>query len=668
MSLRSLEFPTDHGPPLMLSREQQAILAHQGRSAIVAALAGVGKTTTLACKVVQACRSGRAQRILVLAYSRAGVTAFHHRLQQLVREIPPQVQITTVERWAAQQIRRRDPAARFLADRLELQAHVRQAHQSLCAHLSEHPDPLLDMHPELDLDAFWAFNLGAKKSLLPQRLAEEGLGLAGFCDAYQLDYPLARLFFEYERRRIDHCGDPLYYAEGDCSHALAGEAVTGQAPDLQRYDLVVFDEMHDLDLACLQLLRQLLQQGDCEFLGAGDFNQHIEAQAWSVFRDKLHQLDDFLPHATQTLALTQSRRFGPQVAKAVNALFGVGLSAAPTRYSTVQHLPYAHDGHCIAQLLQIQAGLARPSLAGGAAEPGEPPESAAAGTRGVRHAPLTVILRHAQDACALEWAIHAAGKTASFYGFKRFYLEREIALLLGLCYAHGMQALSWKADASVLNREILAAFVEGALYYGQGSTDGQGMADASSRHTLAQRMAGEMHAHPQILWRFLSGESSLQGGKRNFKAFGNFLQLPLSLQADARSLMEEADVWGLFAGVQMPAAQAEQSRHRVGAFLDCVAGMDVADMLGQVAAMAIRFERAVRAERGFDFHLSTIEEAKGKEYEYVALPFMEPGRFPATAPYATAFLERNRLYVAMTRARKRLWLLEHGERPVKPFP
>ncbi|WP_373765189.1 ATP-binding domain-containing protein, partial [Delftia acidovorans] len=75
----------------------------------------------------------------------------------------------------------------------------------------------------------------------------------------------------------------------------------------------------------------------------------------------------------------------------------------------------------------------------------------------------------------------------------------------------------------------------------------------------------------------------------------------------------------------------------------------------------------VRAERGFDFHLSTIEEAKGKEYEHVALPFMEPGRFPASAPHALAFLERNRLYVAMTRARKRLWLLEHAERRVQPF-
>ncbi|CAB5703625.1 DNA helicase IV [Delftia tsuruhatensis] len=656
MSLRSLEFPTDHGLPLMLSREQQAILAHEGRSAIVAALAGVGKTTTLACKVVQACRSGKAQRILVLTYSRAGVAAFHHRLGQLVREVPPQVQITTVERWAAQQIRRRDPGARFLADRVALLGHVRQAHDALRQRLSWHPDPRFEDSGDIDLDAFWDFNLAAKKSMLPQRLADEGMDLADFCEEQLLDYRLACLFFEYERRRIDHCGDPLYYAEGDCSHALAAEALQGLELDLPRYDLVVLDEMHDLDPAALQLLRALLGPGRSAFIGAGDFNQHIEPQAWSVFRDKRHQLGDLLPQATDTLGLTQSRRFGPQVAKAVNALFGVGLTAAPTRHSTVVQLLHRDDAQCIDQLLQIQAGLAHASaIQAQAAESARGPAS------------LTVILRHEQDACALEWAIHRAGKTASFYGFKRFYLQREIALLLGLCHAHGMQALSWKAQPGILGREVLAAFVEGALFYGKGSVSGGDMADSASRHTLAQRMAEEMQHNPQIIWRFLSGESSLQGGQRNFKAFGNFLQLPLALQSDAHTLLEQADVWGLFAATPLTTAQAAGLRLRVQSLMDAVAGMGVQDLLAQVTAMESRFERAVRAERGFDFQLTTIEEAKGKEYDHVALPFMAPGRFPATVPHSLAFLERNRLYVAMTRAKKRLWLLEREGQPVLPF-
>ena len=47
-------FPTDHGQPLMLTTEQHAIVHSKAPSAIIAALAGTGKTTTLACAAVQA--------------------------------------------------------------------------------------------------------------------------------------------------------------------------------------------------------------------------------------------------------------------------------------------------------------------------------------------------------------------------------------------------------------------------------------------------------------------------------------------------------------------------------------------------------------------------------------------------------------------------------------
>src|SRR5256885_17188045 len=86
------------------------------------------------------------------------------------------------------------------------------------------------------------------------------------------------------------------------------------------------------------------------------------------------------------------------------------------------------------------------------------------------------------------------------------------------------------------------------------------------------------------------------GGQRNFQAFGSFLQLPLALQSDARSLLEQADVWGLFAGVALSQAQTAALRQRVKAFMDSVAGMAVPDMLVQVAAMATRFERTVPAD------------------------------------------------------------------------
>jgi DNA helicase-2/ATP-dependent DNA helicase PcrA len=275
--------------------------------------------------------------------------------------------------------------------------------------------------------------------------------------------------------------------------------------------------------------------------------------------------------------------------------------------------------------------------------------------------PLTVILRHAYEALPLEWAIHQSGKTASLHGIAPFYLQRDIALLLGLLYAHGLQAPDWKSSPCILSPAILAAFIDGALYFGKGQI--HSTQDATDLPTLA----AQMHQHPQGIWRFLIGNQHLQGGQRNLAAFGQFLELPLRLQADAHALLTQADIAGLFTSTPLPSDDQAQLGARVQAFIRTTQGLSVREVLQRVADIALRHDKVLRNGQNFDFQLISIEHAKGLEFEYVALPFLEPGRFPAPAPHATAFLERNRLYVAMTRAKQKLWLLEHAQRPVPGF-
>lgn len=628
-------FPTDHGQPLMLTTEQLAIVQSKAPSAIIAALAGTGKTTTLACAAVQMLRTQPDARILVLACSKAGVQAFKHRLQMLLQHLPSHLQVTTLERWSARTLRQRDSGVRFVTDPLELRSQAHKALQLLEEQLQRHPDARIELPTEVDMQSFAAFNRAAKKSLLLQRLREEGADLADFCEDHLLDYTQARLFTAYERLRIDDCGDLRYYAEGDCTYALAQEdGMALNAP----YDLVLFDEMHDLDLASLTVLRQILHASQARFLGAGDFNQHIEAQAWSVFQDKLHQLADFLPQATESLPLTQSRRFGPQIAQAVNRWFNVDMKAPSTRHSTVTQWSYDNDAQCINQLLQAQSSIVAPA--------------------GSLRPPLTVILRHAHDAVALECAIHRAGKTVSLHGLQHFYQHRDIALLLGLLYAHGMQAPDWKSRTCTLGVDTLSAFIDGALYFGKGRVN------ANHADNELATMAAQMHAHPEGIWRFLIGETSLQGGQRNFSAFGKFLALPMALQSNAQALLEQADIWGLFAGTSMPQEDKERLKTRVESWMHAIAGLTVPQVLQQVGDMQQRLHKVLRYGPGFDFQILSIEQAKGQEFECVALPFLEPGRFPAPAAKETAFLERNRLYVAMTRAKHKLWLLTHAQRPI----
>ena len=142
---RTNAFPTDHGQPLMLTTEQQAIVHSQAASAIIAALAGTGKTTTLACCAVQALRAQPDARILVLAHSRAGVQAFQHRLRALVHQVPGHLQVTTLERWSARTLRQRDVGVRFVADPVELRQQAQQALLELEAQLQRQPDERISM-------------------------------------------------------------------------------------------------------------------------------------------------------------------------------------------------------------------------------------------------------------------------------------------------------------------------------------------------------------------------------------------------------------------------------------------------------------------------------------------------------------------------------------------
>lgn len=642
--------PTAAAPrTFFLTAQQRAIVQHTGRAVVVAALAGTGKTTTLASKLLHHAQRQPHSRILVLACSHAGAAAFRTRLQQLA----PQgladstfVHITSLERWCARQLRRRDASTQFLSDPIAQRQEALAAAQALQERLLREPDDLVQLPAQLDVDAFWQFHRMAQKSLLLPRWQAEGCSLAHWCDQHLLDYSLARWYLAYERQRMDHCGDPRYYAHGECTHALAQEAEAGGGHDWEHYDLVLFDELHDMDLASLHVLRQLLQPAHTSFVGAGDFNQHIDMHALPVLQGQLQQLHDFVPMPCTTLPLTVSRRFGPPLAEAVNGLFDVHMQAMPQRKTQVHRWRYDNDAHCIAMLLEAHQHL-RDNHLGQSTPP-----------------PLTVLLRHAHDAVALQWQLHSANLPSNCIGIQPLYIQKEIALLLGLLYAHGMQDPAWKSGPCQLGTDILAAFVDATLSYGKGHVDSAN-ASSDERSQLTQRMAQEMHQHPQGIWRFLIGETHLQGAQRNFAAFGRFLNLPLALQHDAGALLTQADVWGLFASHPMPQDQREQLRQQVQAFMDVTAGLSVPQVLQHVTSMAQRHARALRQGRGFDFQLIDIAHAKGHEFDAVALPFLEPGRFPAPCAYEQKFVERNRLYVAMTRAKRQLWLIESAQRPLQ---
>src|SRR6218665_3443513 len=83
--------------------EQRRVLDSTAPAIIISALAGTGKTTTLCMKAcnllasLQGQREAAPPRILVLAYSRAGVTAIRDRMLQLHGAVPRSMEVLTME-------------------------------------------------------------------------------------------------------------------------------------------------------------------------------------------------------------------------------------------------------------------------------------------------------------------------------------------------------------------------------------------------------------------------------------------------------------------------------------------------------------------------------------------------------------------------------------------
>ncbi|RYF65927.1 MAG: ATP-dependent helicase, partial [Comamonadaceae bacterium] len=135
--------------------EQNEVLNATARSILISALAGTGKTTTLAIKAADLLQHRGASRILMLAYSDAGLAAIADRLMQFVPSIPRQVQIMTVEQLCATVLQTQGDAVPSMTESLQKNLLIRQAWAALQRHTTDDAEPEVAefLSRELDVQA-----------------------------------------------------------------------------------------------------------------------------------------------------------------------------------------------------------------------------------------------------------------------------------------------------------------------------------------------------------------------------------------------------------------------------------------------------------------------------------------------------------------------------------
>ncbi|WP_252107651.1 MULTISPECIES: ATP-dependent helicase [unclassified Halomonas] len=270
---------------MKLTPEQRAVIEHADGHARVAAVAGAGKTTTMAARVLRLLERGVSpKRILVLMFNRSAREDFQRRLASMAPAGQPLPDVRTFHslghrltqslcRWGALEPRQ------LLSAEWQLERLLRQASLNVLADQPERRETALDADRLETLAHFCGL---VKADLCTPQILFERLGLEQESDYF----PDA--FVEAERLLKDHAlttyADLLYRP----LKALEGDAAI-RARVEGFLDHVIIDEYQDINTAQQRLLK-LLAGNTASVMAVGDANQCI--YEWRGARPDT-MLDDF---------------------------------------------------------------------------------------------------------------------------------------------------------------------------------------------------------------------------------------------------------------------------------------------------------------------------------------------------------------------------------------
>jgi superfamily I DNA/RNA helicase len=133
-------------PRLYPGLDQNQALNSEASSLLIRALAGTGKTTTLAIKATDLIRTQGARNVLMLAYSEAGIKAIQARLDRLSAVHLEGLHLLTLEQFCARLLEEQGDPVPMLSSGLEKNLLIQQAHEALSQEAERHAE--LDI-PEL---------------------------------------------------------------------------------------------------------------------------------------------------------------------------------------------------------------------------------------------------------------------------------------------------------------------------------------------------------------------------------------------------------------------------------------------------------------------------------------------------------------------------------------
>ena len=618
--------------PIVMTREQSDICASTHPRLLVEANAGAGKTTTAAMKIARLVEQGaNPSRILALSYTEPGVQAYLAAFERLGfrPELAQAIRIGTLEDFCAARLKWLE---NWAVERLSRAEQVRPAVLAAIASARESVPGRYAGEFALDgtgefaveglLDEF--AQIKGSMQLLRQeegfRITPDSAGELG------RDFTTLAVYHCYESQRchfVDAAGEPrvkFRYA-GDATYDLArilssdDPSFTWERHPLRlKLDAVILDEMHDSNWAMFTVLQALLAVNDgVRFLGVGDRDLVIHARDGAEAYFMGPGFAAFIGEP-QRLPLTETRRFGAGIAQPLARL---------------AHKPYPSHSGLESRVEIRQAGSAAELIGWINDALTRRPDSP--------RSQLAVLLRHPSAATELEHGLRRLAIRYQSVGFTS-YLERPEVLFVRLLFAAAVR-LPDQFRATLLAPAKRAAweFIGGVMLDADAAQTAQLVEQASQVNFVEFVLPALLRQTPQ------QAASRQVQQAMQLAASDRIEDLPRAMAAlDIRQLARRVFVQAEAAEDSELSLQglvrASQSYASISAFLRSLLAHD--------------YDAHAEKWAGERIVLSSIEAAKGLEFEHVIIPDLNRTDFDGDRAD-----ERNLFYVAASRARYQLTLV-----------
>ncbi len=630
------------------NEEQLAIQLAKIPFAIVEANAGAAKTTTLARRIAQALHRGAPpETILALTYSQPACIALANALKfigvdALARR---KLRIVTFEDFAARALQKIDGVAvpRYATPE-QLKPFVLLAMERVANNPDERfPAELVvsgsgDMVVEQMLRDFTHL-----KGTMQLSFETDDLAITpSLADDLGREYMTLRVFSAYEsERRGGHPDHPRFRGAGDATYDLAklllGDDIASIDPHplASKVNILAVDEMHDMNRAMFTVLKGLLNANRrAVFIGVGDRDQVVHALAGADSRFMGRTFDLEIDRAKR-YPLTASYRFGPALAKAAGLISDKPYKSLSKRKTEIalERLHGTDADAAIAQAAKEGTGLGEKST----------------------RSQFAVLVRHPYQSIGLENALLEMDVPYTVVGFDSYLFRPEILLIRGLlAYA--------KEDFSAINsKQTRAKILLSMLLFGRAKID-TGEGEEVSQTSLKRDATVAIAENPQLIMTFFENQVLRNAAPAAAQRMKSAVEVARSTAPEAglRTIIKALDPHYLATHALVEAAGIRQVAQNIDALLTFADGYESHD---EFFATLNGFELRQEALKAKDsVVLSSVEAAKGLEFDHVVLPNMSIREFAASG---NSTEDRNLFYVAITRAKNRLSVYYDPLRPSK---